>query len=133
MHCKESNDLVERRVRAPGEESVELVAEVEQEPRAPRTWSTHLDQQEQVGILALGGGTVTLLDVVLFDIDTLCIERTLRQSWGASSSTASAPSCSCRNLRFGVVWLHRLASGGGKRWLITVHDHQIRLDACRGL
>ena len=37
---------------------------------------TYLDQQEQVGILALGGGTVALLDVVLFDVDTLDV-RTL--------------------------------------------------------
>ena len=32
---------------------------------------TYLDEQEQVGILALGGGTDALLDVVLDDVDTL--------------------------------------------------------------
>ncbi len=33
----------------------------------------------------------------------------------------------------GVVWLHALASGGGKRWLRTVHDRPLRLAARRGL
>lgn len=32
---------------------------------------TYLDQEEQVGVLALGSGTVALFDVVLFNVDTL--------------------------------------------------------------
>lgn len=39
--------------------------------------SAYLDQQEQVRVLALGGGTVALLDVVLCDVDTLHTEEPL--------------------------------------------------------
>lgn len=35
---------------------------------------THLDEEEQVRILTLRGGTVTLLDVVLLNVDTLVYE-----------------------------------------------------------
>lgn len=41
---------------------------------------TYLDEQEEVGILALGGGPLALLDVVLDDIDTLPIARYVRNS-----------------------------------------------------
>ena len=37
--------------------------------------ATYLDEQEQIGILALGGGTDALLDVVLDDVDTLTNEH----------------------------------------------------------
>ena len=67
---KHNKNLVERGVRAPGKETVELAI-------ASQTYvdrdalATYLDEQEQVGILALGRGTAALLDVVLFDVDTL--------------------------------------------------------------
>lgn len=35
----------------------------------------HLDEEEQVRVLALWSGTMTLLDVVLLNIDTLRWER----------------------------------------------------------
>lgn len=37
--------------------------------------STNLDEEKQIGILALGGGTSTLLDVVGGDVDTLVYIR----------------------------------------------------------
>lgn len=36
-----------------------------------KTAGTHFDEQEEVGVLAHGGGTVALPDVVLDDVDTL--------------------------------------------------------------
>lgn len=69
------SDLVERGVRAPGEETVKLWTRSDGPLRAPEIESAHLDQQEQVGVLALGGGTVALLDVVLCDVDTLQPEQ----------------------------------------------------------
>ena len=44
---------------------------VRQQCISRRYKSLYLDQQEQVGILALGGCPLALLDVMLGDIDTL--------------------------------------------------------------
>ena len=96
--------LVESGVRAPGEETVELEFAKASVPIARGQIDViYLDQQEQVRVLALGGGTVALLDVVLFDIDTLEAHTAFIPGAGTSSVAACSPSCSCRDLRFGVV------------------------------
>lgn len=59
-----------------------------------RLHATHLDEQEQVRVLALGGRPVALLDVVLDDIDTLNITTTsFSTSFSTTYSIASSPSC----------------------------------------
>lgn len=45
-------------------------------------FSAYLDEQEQVGILALGGGSDALLDVVLVDVDALANGQNHVQHFG---------------------------------------------------
>ena len=63
---------------------------------------THLDEQEEVGILALGSGTLALLDVVARNVDTLAFP-TMSTKCSTQPTTTSSPSCSCRKMCLGLL------------------------------
>ena len=69
MHASKT-DLVEGRICPSGHEAVKLQKQSISESKMYLK-DTHLDEQEEVGILALGSGTLALLDVVVGDVDTL--------------------------------------------------------------
>ena len=73
-------DLVERRICTPRQEAVQLSHMDEFRIECWKRCNAYLDEQEQVGILALGGGTGTLLDVVSCDVDTLAHRRHRQQA-----------------------------------------------------
>lgn len=52
--------------------------------------STNLDEEKQIGILALGGSTSTLLDVVGGDVDTLKYQ--VSKATPPLATTTSSPS-----------------------------------------
>lgn len=64
-------DLVEVCVRPPSKETVQLHKPCQCQLLAMAKAKTYLDQQEKVRVLALGRGALTLLDVMLLDVDTL--------------------------------------------------------------
>lgn len=66
----EKRDLVECRIRPAGKESVQLGRGIRLSPHE-ETFKAYLDEEEKVWVLALWGGPVALLDVVLLDVDTL--------------------------------------------------------------
>jgi len=68
------DDLVEPRLSATSQESVELYIDIviiSYVPISIQEESTDLDKKHEVRVLGTRGGTLTLLDVVLFDINTL--------------------------------------------------------------
>lgn len=67
------DDLVEPRLSLASQESVELYERERVNGRTAeyKASGTYLDKKHEVGVLRLRGGTLTLLDVVLLNIDTL--------------------------------------------------------------
>ena len=89
----EKSDLVELRIRPAGQEAEELEQGINLLLKSIRK-RLYLDEEEEIGILALGGGALTLLNVVVFDVDTLAI---VNKSclWGASDDRAHHREVSC--------------------------------------
>lgn len=52
--------------------------------------NSYFDEEEQVGILALGGGPLPLLDVMLGDINTLQIIETMYETSYSRSTAATS-------------------------------------------
>ena len=82
MNAKGFKDLVERRICTPRQEAVQLSYTDELRIDRAKRFDRYLDEQEQVGILALGGSSDALLDVVLDDVDTLTKRQNSVQHFG---------------------------------------------------
>ena len=72
---------------------------------------TYLHEQEQVRVLALGGGADALLDVVFLDIDTLKSDRSVRRQLIVASGALTILVCSCGELLFGEGRASRRSGG----------------------
>ena len=82
VNAKGFKDLVERRICTPRQEAVQLSHMDELRIERRMRCNAYLDEQEQVGILALGGSSDALLDVVLDDVDTLTKRQNPVQHFG---------------------------------------------------
>jgi hypothetical protein len=65
------DNLVEAGICAPCQEPVELNRTMSINIFADKKKSKYLDEEEQIWVLAFGGGPVALLDVVVGNVDTL--------------------------------------------------------------
>ena len=74
-----------------------------------KSWS-YFDQQEEVGILALGGGTLTLLDVMMCDVDTLQNDISYVVDAGGDDELTIVVAAGSAPFHFGVVWIGRAAA-----------------------